>query len=78
MAYPPGEPGPNPIEDLWHKLKFYLETKVKRQTKQELVGRIKKFWREKVTVEKCNKYIDHVLYKAIPDVIAEGGAATKH
>ena len=71
-------PDMNPIEDMWHELKFYLETKVKPQTKQELVDGIKKFWSKKVTVEKCNKYIDHVVFEVIPDVIAEGGAATKH
>ena len=75
---PPESPDMNPIEDMWHELKFYLETKVKPQTKQELVNGIKKFWRKKVTIEKCNKYIDHVVYEVIPDVIAEGGAATRH
>ena len=68
----------NPIDGMWHELKFYLETKVKPQTKQELVDGIKKFWRKKVTIEKCNKYINHVVLEVIPDVIAEGGAATKH
>ena len=75
---PPESPDLNPIEDLWHKLKFYLESRVKPRTKQELIDGIKKFWSKKITVQKCNKYIDHVLYKAIPDVIAEGGRATKH
>lgn len=68
----------NPIEDMWHELKFCLETKVKPQTKQELVDGIKKFWSKKVTVEKCNKYIDHVVFEVIPDVIAEGRAATNN
>ena len=68
----------NPIEDMWHELKFYLETKVKPQTKQELVDGIKKFWRKKVTVEKWNKYIDHVVFEVIPDVIAKNGVATRH
>ena len=69
---PPESPDLNPIEDLWHKLKFYLESRVKPRTKQELIDGIKKFWSKKITVQKCNKY------KAIPDVIAEGGRATKH
>ena len=38
---------------------------------------IKKFWERKVTAEKCIKYIDHVLNKAIPAIIESGGAATK-
>ena len=75
---PPESPDLNPIEDLWHELKFYLESRVKPRTKQELIDGIKKFWRKKITVQKCNKYIDHVLHKAIPDVIAEDGRATKH
>ena len=75
---PPESPDLNPIEDLWHELKFYLQTRVKPKTKQELVDGIKKFWNEKVSAEKCNKYIDHVLRKAIPTVVAEKGGATKH
>ena len=60
---PPESPDLNPIEDLWHELKFYLESKVKPRNKQELVDGIKKFWERKVTPEKCAKYIDHVLHK---------------
>ena len=74
---PPESPDLNPIENLWHELKFYLESKVKPRNKQELVDGIKKFWERKVTAEKCVKYIDHVLYKAIPAIIESGGAATK-
>ena len=59
---PPESPDLNPIEDLWHELKFYLESKVKPCNKQELVDGIKKFWERKVTPEKCAKYIDHVLH----------------
>jgi len=75
---PPESPDLNPTEDLWHELKFYLETRVKPTTKQELIGGIRKFWRKKVTVEKCNRYIDHVLRDAIPEVIPQQGGATKH
>ena len=50
-------PDLNPIEDMWHELKFYLETKVKPHTKKELVDGIKKFWERKVdivlTKKKC-------------------------
>jgi len=52
-------------------------TKVKPRNKQELVDGIKKFWAKKVMPEKCAKYIDHVLYKAIPAVVEVEGAATK-
>ena len=70
-------PDLNPIENLWHELKFYLESKVKPRNKQKLVDGIKKNWERKVTAEKCVQYIDHVLYKAIPAIIESGGAATK-
>ena len=75
---PPESPDLNPIENLWHELKFYLESKVKPRTKQELVDEIKKFWERKLTAEKCGKYIDHVLYKAIPAIVESQGAATKY
>ena len=75
---PPESPDLNPIEMLWHELKFYLESRVKPTTKQELIDGIKRFWSEKVTSEKCNRYIDHVLREAIPEVIVENGGATKH
>ena len=47
-------PDLNPIENLWHELKFYLETKVKPQNKQDLVDEIKAFWAKRVTEEKCS------------------------
>ena len=75
---PPESPDLNPIEDLWHELKFFLESKVKPRNKQELVDGIKKFWERRITPEKCAKYIDHVLYKAIPAVVEAEGAATKY
>ena len=75
---PPESPDLKAIEDLWHELKFYLESKVKPRNKQELVDGIKKFWERKITPEKCAKYIDHVLYKVIPAVVEARGAATKY
>ena len=60
------------------KLKFFLESKVKPWNKHKLVEGIKKFWRKKITPEKCAKYIDHVLHKAIPAVVEAEGAATKY
>ena len=58
-------PDLNPIDILWHELKFYLESKVKPRNKQELVDGIKAFWAERVTEEKFVKYIDHDLKKVV-------------
>ena len=51
-----------------------IRREVKPTTKQELMDGIVRFW-ETVTVEKCNKYINH-LNKVIPRVIKLEGAAT--
>ena len=74
---PPESPELNPIENLSHELKFYLESKVKPQNKQELVDGIKAFCAERVTEEKCDKCIDHVLKKVVPAVVEAKGAATQ-
>ena len=52
---PPESPDLNPIEDLWHELKHFLESKVKPRNKKELVNGINKFRERKVTPEKCAK-----------------------
>ena len=75
---PPESPDLNPIEDLWHELKFYLASRVKPQTKQQLVDGIRKFWTEKLTADKCSRYIDHVLKKVVPAVVEARGAATQY
>ena len=59
-------------------MKFFLETKVKLRSKQELIDGIKKRWRKKVDASKCVKYIDHVLHEAISAVVELRGAATKY
>ena len=34
-------------------------------TKQELVDGITKYWAKNITVENCNKHMDHVRFEAI-------------
>jgi transposase/Fe2+ or Zn2+ uptake regulation protein len=74
MVTPPESPDLNPIENLWHELKYFLRTFVKPQTKEELLSGIQAFW-ETVTPAKCCRYIDH-LQKVIPRVIEVKGEAT--
>ena len=50
---------------------------MKPQNKQDLVDGIKAFWVERVTEEKCAKYIDHVLKKVVPAAVEAKGAATQ-
>lgn len=52
---PPESPDLNPIENLWHELKFYLESKVKPHNKQELVDGDQEVLERKVTSKKCTK-----------------------
>ena len=59
---------------MWHELKEFSRREVKLKTKQELIDGIVQFW-ETVSVEKCNKYINH-LKKVVPRVIELQGAAT--
>ena len=69
---PPESPDLNPIENVWATLKYYV-AKDMPHTQQDLVKSIAKFWKAHLTVEQCNKYIDHV-YRVIPEVIkAKGG-----
>ena len=71
---PAESPNLNPLENMWHELKEFCRREVKPTTKQELINGIVQFW-ETVTVEKCNKYINH-LKKVVPRVIELQGTAT--
>ncbi len=74
MKTPAESPDMNPIENLWHELKEFLQREIKPRVKEELVQGIQAFW-STVTVEKCTKYIRH-LRKVIPRVIELDGDAT--
>ena len=74
---PPESPDLNPIELVWHELKHFLRTIVKPTTKEELLAGITRFWRERMTAEKCEVYINH-LKKVVPIVIERGGRASGH
>ena len=71
---PPESPDCNPIENLWHELKDFMQREIKTKCNQELVDGITAFWRT-VDKEKCSKYIRH-LRKVIPKVIELHGVAT--
>ena len=64
----------NPIENMWHELKEHIRRIVKPWTKQQLIQGIVDFW-DRVDVEKCRKYINH-LRKVILAVIECQGNAT--
>ena len=69
---PPESPDLNPIENLWHELKMYIERVKKPKVKDELIAGIQEFWAT-VDAEKCQKYINH-LDTVIPEVIkCQGG-----
>ena len=74
---PPESPDLNSIEMLWHELKHFLRTIVKPTTKEDLLAGITRFWRERVTAEKCTTYINH-LKKVVPLVIQREGRASGH
>lgn len=64
----------NAIELVWHELKEFIRREVKPHTKQELVSGIEEFWKT-ISVDKCNRYIDH-LRKVIPEIVKVNGKAT--
>lgn len=59
---------------VWNQVKRSL-AKDEPRTKEELITAIERFWTEKMTVEQCNRYIDHV-YKVAPTCVLMKGKAT--
>lgn len=61
---------------VWNDLKYFLADEYKPKTLASLIRGIKKFWREKVTVNYCNSKINHVVNKVIDRVIELKGLPT--
>jgi hypothetical protein len=56
------------------ELKYYIARHMPL-TKTEIVEGIKKFWRERMTKEKCERYITHT-HVVLPKVVAAEGKVT--
>ena len=72
---PPESPDMNPIENLWHEIKYHLRQRVKPRTKDELIDGIRTFWKTTITPDKCRKYIGHVQC-VLPEVVKRDGKAS--
>ena len=64
----------NPIEMVWAQLKRYI-AKAGPTTKEELIRVINEFWANTMTVDLCNRYINHI-FKVAPVVVLLEGKAT--
>ena len=72
---PPQSPDINPIELVWNDLKNYLNENVKPNNHRELCIGIHKFWNTVVTIDYCNKKIDHIQ-RVLKNIIHLDGKAT--
>ena len=50
-------------------------SKMEPKTKEDLQNSIRQFWREQMTIDVCNNFIDH-FYKVLPIAAVIGGRAT--
>ncbi|VDI13778.1 Hypothetical predicted protein [Mytilus galloprovincialis] len=73
-CWPSESPDLNPIEMVWNMLKRRLAKK-DLKTKEDLETALEDFWTTDLTVECCNRFIDH-LYKVVPTVMIVQGRAT--
>ncbi len=75
-ASPPQSPDiTSGIECVWHELKYFLNIHVKPRNKEELVQGILSFWDERLSIDQCNRYINH-KFNTLPSIILHGGEAT--
>ena len=72
---PPESPDINPIERVWAEMKVFVNNHPDNKTEAGLVKAISQFW-EKLSVVKCNRYINKV-YDVIPEVVRRYGRATQ-
>ncbi len=63
------------IECVWHELKHFLNSYYKPRNKEELLAGILEFWKEKLSIDQCNRYINH-KFKTVPAIVLNGGYAT--
>jgi hypothetical protein len=73
---PAQSPDLNPIELVWHDMKVYIAEQVKPKNALELLNGMNTFWNTFVTVEYCNRKIDHVRDKVLNKIIELDGKAT--
>ncbi|GMR38361.1 hypothetical protein PMAYCL1PPCAC_15769 [Pristionchus mayeri] len=57
----PSSPDLNPIEFLWREVKHHLRSDGRPTTRQGLEDAIDQYWSNEITVDVCNKYIDHCV-----------------
>ena len=65
----------NPIERVWREVKYFIAREVKPMTKKELVDGIITFWSQRMTVEKCWRYIEHTRV-VLPKIVGSKGGIT--
>lgn len=73
--WPPESPDLSAIENVWHEMKEYLRKTKKPNNLSELQDGIREFWYGKMTIEKCRRYIKHVV-KVMPQVFENKGGPT--
>jgi hypothetical protein len=71
--WPSESPDINPIEMVWAAFKRHIYIQA-WTTVDELVAAILSYWEKELSVEACNKYIDHI-FKVAPVCILMKGAA---